>query len=166
MRIIVSDSSALIDLKKGGLLEALLSLPFEFVIPAALLDAELLSFAKGEIALLQKQMTAATLDGTGMDRAQAVLAASPALSTYDCIAFIVAEDHPGCIMLTGDKRLREKAEAAGMECHGVLWVVDELARARLTTAKTLLRALLAWQDDSTVQLPLRELEAMIARFKR
>lgn len=35
MRIIVSDSSALIDLRKGGLLELFFKLPFEFVIPDA-----------------------------------------------------------------------------------------------------------------------------------
>jgi len=44
MRIIISDSSALIDLRKGEILELFLRLPFEFVIPDALLESELLSF--------------------------------------------------------------------------------------------------------------------------
>ena len=69
-------------------------------------------------------------------------------------------------MLTGDRRLREKAEAAHVECHGVLWVIEELAKARLTTVKALLHALLVWHSDSTVRLPRAELEAMVARFKR
>ena len=38
MRIIVSDSSCLIDLRKVGLVEAFLKLPYEFLIPNTLFD--------------------------------------------------------------------------------------------------------------------------------
>ncbi len=41
MRIIVNDSSALIDLKKGGLLEIFLGLPFTLVVSDDLLADEL-----------------------------------------------------------------------------------------------------------------------------
>ena len=44
MRIVVSDSSCLIDLRKVSLLEALLELPYEFVIPNTLFEDELLKF--------------------------------------------------------------------------------------------------------------------------
>ena len=42
MRIIVSDSSCLIDLRKVGLLDAFLKLPYEFLIPNTLFEDELL----------------------------------------------------------------------------------------------------------------------------
>lgn len=166
MRIIVSDTSALIDLKKGRLLDAFLGLPYEFIIPAALLDTELLSFSKTEITALRKRMTVATLDGKGMEAVQAILADCPALSTYDGIAFVVAQERPGCIMLTGDRRLRERAETFHMECHGVLWVIQEIEKARLASANVILKALLAWQDDFTVRLPRADLDALITRFKQ
>ena len=164
MRIVVSDTSALIDIKKGGLLFALLALPFGFVIPAVLLDAELLSFSRSEIAVLRKHMTVASLDGNGMDRVQALLLECPALSVPDGIAFVVAAERPGCIMLTADKRLRERAESARIESHGVLWVVDQIAQAGLASSKEILSALRNWRDDLLVRLPHHELEAMIERF--
>lgn len=42
MRVIVSDSSALIDLAKAELIEAAFSLPFEFQVPDVLLADELI----------------------------------------------------------------------------------------------------------------------------
>jgi hypothetical protein len=34
----------------------------------------------------------------------------PALSLLDGFALVFAEKHPGCILLTGDKRMRSRAE--------------------------------------------------------
>jgi predicted nucleic acid-binding protein len=44
MRIVVSDSSCLIDLRKVSMLDLLLKLPYEFLIPNTLLEEELLKF--------------------------------------------------------------------------------------------------------------------------
>jgi hypothetical protein len=52
MRIIVSDSSCLIDLKKASLLGVFLSLPYEILIPNTLFEDELLSFTAGEKRML------------------------------------------------------------------------------------------------------------------
>ena len=166
MRIIVNDSSALIDLKKGGLLEVLVELPFEFVVSDALLADELLSFTKHDIAFMRRKMTVATLDGSEMLRVAAIQASSVALSFHDCSALVMAQRESGCILLTGDRRLRTKAEAAQVECHGVLWIVEELAKAKLALPKTLLKALEAWREDSTVRLPSTELNQAINRYKR
>jgi predicted nucleic acid-binding protein len=166
MRIIVNDSSALIDLKKGGLLEVLVELPFEFVVSDALLADELLSFSRHETAFMRRKMTVATLDGSEMLRVAALQAASPNLSFHDCSSLIIAQRESGCILLTGDRRLRTRAEAAQVECHGVLWIVEELAKAKLALPKTLLKALETWREDSTVRLPSGELSQAISRFKR
>jgi len=48
MRIVVSDSSCLIDLKKASLLGVFLSLPYEILIPNTLFEDELLKFIYGE----------------------------------------------------------------------------------------------------------------------
>ena len=48
MRIIVSDTSCIIDLRKADLLEALLALPYTFVMPDALFEDELLSLTPAE----------------------------------------------------------------------------------------------------------------------
>jgi hypothetical protein len=44
MRIIVSDSSCLIDLRKASLLDVFLRLPYEIVIPNTLFEEELIRF--------------------------------------------------------------------------------------------------------------------------
>ena len=41
--------------------------------------------------------------------------------------------------------------------HGVLWVVDEMAAARVCPPSLLLEALRAWRDDPTVFLPKHEI---------
>jgi len=56
MRIVVSDSSCLIDLRKVSLLDALLRLPCEFLIPNTLFEDELLKFtATQKKALLRAE---------------------------------------------------------------------------------------------------------------
>ena len=65
----------------------------------------------------------------------------PQLSVHDGFAFALAEDHPGCILLTGDSKLRALAKRHAIEVHGVLWVLDEIYRMRLASAAALLAAL-------------------------
>ena len=46
----------------------------------------------------------------------------------------------------------------------MLWVIDEIHRNQIETAKTLLAALKAFSADPTVRLPKREVSASIKRF--
>jgi len=147
MRIIVSDSSCLIDLLKGGLLEAFLGLPYELVIPDVLLESDLLSFGKRDPTLLRHRVTVAKLSGDGVARVSSIISDWPTLSFFDGFAFVVAEERPGCILLTSNDRLRERAQATEMECRGVLWVVDEVLDAGLATKKMVQRAKEIWRDD-------------------
>ncbi len=167
MRIIVSDSSCLIDLRKASLLEAFLNLPYEIVIPDTLFAEELLKFTGAEKRLLVKGgMKVAELPGEGVLRAQAVQARFPALSIHDCFAFALAEANPGCILLTGDGWLRPVATDHRIEVHGVLWVIDEMHKAGTTNETEILAALELFENDMTVRLPPRELRASIRRFKK
>ena len=52
MQIIISDTSCLIDLRKGGLLSGLLALPYRFAIPLPLFEDELLDMSTREKAML------------------------------------------------------------------------------------------------------------------
>lgn len=166
MRIIVNDSSALIDLRKGGLLEFLVELPFEFVISDGILADELLSFKRSEIAFMRRRMNVVTLDGIEIQVVARLQRQHPALSLHDCSSLVIAQRESGCILLTGDRRLRVCAEAVPIECHGVLWVVEELTKAKLVSEKLLIKALEIWRDDSTVRLPAAALFQAISRMKR
>jgi predicted nucleic acid-binding protein len=165
MRIIVSDSSCLIDLKKASLLGVFLSLPYEILIPNTLFEDELLSFTAGEKRmLLQSGLQVVDMPGQQVLRAREVITSRPRLSVHDGFAYALAEMHTGSILLTGDGQLRALATFNKIEVHGVLWVVDEIHRGRLTTAKALHAALGLLADDPTVRLPKQELSAAIDRF--
>ena len=150
---------------KGGLLEIFLGLPFTLVVSDDLLADELLSFTKAESAVMRRKMAVASLDGEEMELVAQTQREAPALSLHDCAAFVLAQREDGCILLTGDRRLRAKAEGAEIECHGVLWAVEQIAAEKLATTKTLIKTLKAWRDDSTVRLPHAELTQLIARLK-
>ena len=64
MRIVVSDSSCLIDLRKASLLDALVRLPYELLIPNTLFEEELLKFtAAQKRALLRGGLQVIDLPG-------------------------------------------------------------------------------------------------------
>ena len=107
MRIVVSDSSCLIDLRKVSLLDTFLRLPYEFLIPNTRFEEELLKFTAAQNkALIHGGLKIVDLPDERVLRAQEVLRRIPQLSVHDGFAFALAESHPGCILLTGDSKGR------------------------------------------------------------
>ena len=166
MRIIVSDSSCLIDLRKASLLDAFLKLPYEILIPNTLFEGELLKLTSAQKkSLVRGGLKVMDLPGERVLRAQQVVRGAPQLSIHDGFAFALAETHEGCILLTGDGSLRTLATAHKIEVHGVLWVVDEIHANKLTAGASLHAALVLLSQDPAVRLPRRELTASIKRFE-
>lgn len=166
MRIVVSDSSCLIDLRKASLLDALVQLPYELLIPNTLFEDELLKFtAAQKRALLRGGLQVIDLPGDRVTRAVEVSREVPRLSIHDGFAFALAEQHEGCVLLSGDGALRTYAAACAMEVRGVLWVIDELHRHEIVPVAALLDALALFAADATVRLPAREVAAYIRRYQ-
>ncbi len=164
MRIIVSDSSCLIDLRKASLMEAFLELPFEVLIPNTLFEDELLKFtAAQKRTLLRAGLKVVDIPGPGVMRAREVILENPHLSIHDGFAFVLAENHKGCVLLTGDGRLRALAAKNSIDVHGVLWVIDQIHKNG-GSAATCHKALVTLSKDPAVRLPPRELAAAIKRF--
>jgi predicted nucleic acid-binding protein len=162
MRIVISDNSCLIDLRKASLLDALLSLPYEFIIPNTLFEEELIKFTPAQKReLIRRGLKVIDLPGEAVLRAQAIMRRLPKLSVHDGFAYALAENHPGCILLTGDNELRTAAIEAKMEVHGILWVIDELHRHKIKSPTVLLAALQALSADPIVRLPRKDLTAII-----
>ena len=160
MRIVISESSCLVDLRKASLLDALLSLPYQFLIPNTLFEEELINFTAAQKKdLIQRGLKVSDLPGEAVLRAQAHVRRLPKLSVNDGFAFALAESHPGCILLTGNNELRAAATQAKMEVHGILWVIGELHRTNIEPAAALLAAMQALSADPTVRLQSKELEA-------
>lgn len=165
MRILISDTSCLIDLRKASLLEAFVRLPYDLVIPDVLLEQELVNFSTVDKELLQKELRVVSLPGERVIRVQSVNRDYPALTLNDCFAFVLAEQTPNCILMTGDRRLRDLATSSSIEVHGILWVIDEMYEAKSATVSQLYSALLLFKADSTVRLPANDLNRWIERYQ-
>ena len=167
MRIIVSDTSCIIDLHKVELLLALFELPYTFVIPHSLFENELLRLTEQEKEeLLQRGLEVRELDGDGVARAQEYLNTHRALQLNDCFALRMAEEIEDAILMTGDATLRAVATSKTIEVHGVLWTADELDKHEVADRTVLQLAMRAFQDDPLVFLPEDELRRRIHRFGR
>lgn len=166
MRIVVSDSGCLIDLRKASLLDALVQLPYELLIPNTLFEDELLKFTAAQRrALLRGGLQVVDLPGDRVTRAVEVSREVPRLSIHDGFAFALAEQHEGCVLLSGDGALRAYAAMCEIEVRGVLWVIDELHRHGIVPVAVLLDALALFAADETVRLPAREVAAYIRRYQ-
>ena len=181
MRILISDTSCLIDLRKVSLLEVFVQLPYDFVIPDVLFEQELVQFSNAEKELIEKKLRVLSLPGEWIGRVQSVNRDYPALTLNDCFAFVLAEQTPDCILMTGDRSLRDlrkvygvalppvklckKATISGIEVHGVLWGIDEMYTMQVATANQLYSALLLFKTDSTVRLPAYDLNRWIERYR-
>ena len=167
MRIVVSDTSCMIDLRKVALLEALLRLPYTFVMPDTLFEDEWLCLADDEKeTLLDLGLDVRSLSGELVQRAGGYFNQHARLKLNDCFALTLAEDIGDCVLLTGDGPLRRVAEDNGIEVRGVLWITDELEAHKVESAAVLHAALRMFRDDDLVFLPPDEIVRRMRRLAR
>ena len=162
--VVVNDASCLIDIRKGGLLSELCSLPYRFIVPLPIRESEILDFHDWEWKQLDRAgMITYDLTPKEVDHALDLKRRHPALSANDCFCFVSAWIHQG-ILLTGDALLRRVATANGLRVHGALWIVDQLEAVGTCPRPLLIDALKCWQADDTVFLPEHEIFARLAKL--
>lgn len=166
LKIVVSDSSVLMDLAKTGLIEPTVALPFEFMIPDVMLATELLDLGRykaKDLAKLGFQIGA--LDGAETVNAVGYFRQHRAqLSLNDCFAWRLAEVHQG-ILMTGDGDLRKLAGRNGVEVHGVLWAIELMAQHDTCPKSRLAICLEQLDADPLVRLPRAALRALREKLK-
>ena len=167
MRIIISDSSCLNDMHKGGLLRAMFRLPFQFVIPQPLFKEELERISEEEKQeMIALGMEVIVLPGEQVSQAQIYFNENRLLVLNYCFALVLAEETEESILFTADKALRQLADSKNIETHGILWGIDMLEEHTDIAPQTLLDALLAFEADPQVWLPEDELKTRIRRLRR
>lgn len=161
VRLLISDSSVLIDMVVGGLDEAMFRLSWEFAVPDILFQDELSARhadlpAKG-LQLLELSGEA-ILDAYDLRKRNRRLGVSP----YDCMGVVLAR-REGCPLLAGDGALRTLARDEGVEVRGTLWVMKELFKAGLVDTA---RARAAYQEmkHRGSRLPWDQVEEQLERF--
>lgn len=164
MRVLVSDASILIDLAKWSLLEDLFRLPFEFAIPDALYDDELIDLGTIDREQLKALgLRIEHLDPDGMAKAIAYQMARPKLTFHDCLAVTLAVDNDWPL-LTGDKRMRTLAEEEHVEVHGLLWLIDRYTEYGVVQQPVIVRALKGMLEDPRTRVPHAEIKKRLAQL--
>lgn len=161
MSFLVSDTSVIIDLDRGDLLEAAFHLEDQFVVPDLLfareLDADFGARLRGLGVVIE------SLDAGEVRRAAQLARTERRLSVADTFAFALAHGR-GWTLLTGDGTLRLVAEAQGIAVHGVLWIIDRIEETGLHDAPTLHACLSKAAAHPRCRLPRREVEVRLRRY--
>lgn len=165
IRVIVNDASCLIDLHKVGLLPAMLTLPYRFIVPLPIRYSEMLDLTAGDWRQLNDcGLETFELQAELVGEAVRLTQENPGLSANDCFCLVTARHVRDGMLLTGDRRLRRVAQAAGLRVHGVLWVIDQLHANGLYGASGLRAVLEAWRGDRAVFLPRTEIDNRLRRL--
>jgi hypothetical protein len=162
-RILVSDTSVLIDLERGNLIEAAFRLSGELVVPDLLYDRELKAYNGPELVGLGLRVE--SLDGAGVNQALGYRRQVAALSLPDAFALSIAKTE-GDILLTGDKALRTLAGTETVECHGVLWVLDQMNHEGAATIQEIHDGLQLMAGHPRCRLPRGEVTKRLNRLAK
>lgn len=161
MAVLVSDTSVLIDLERGQLLEEMFRLPFEFAVPD-LLYARELAGPLGE-QLMALGLRVEVLTPAELSRATIARRQNARLSTPDTFALAIAQSRQWTL-LTGDGALRELAHAERIDMRGVLWLFDQLADGNHVALDRLHQGLNTIFAHPRCRLPANEVRRRLARF--
>jgi hypothetical protein len=161
MIILVSDSSVLIDLERGGLLEPAFSCGLTMVVPDLLYERELEAengpllrrLGLGVVALVPDEVT----------YAQQLRREQSGLSLPDCFALSCARrsDHA---LVTGDKLLRTEAQSRHCTVYGLLWILDQMESSGKVGATLLHEGLTRISNHPRSRLPHAEVRTRLHRW--
>lgn len=161
MPVLVSDTSIIIDLERGNLLEDLFRLPFEFAVPDLLFDRELSGPLGNQLLALGLRVEELAPDE--LTRAIALRRERAALSTPDTFAFAIAELR-AWPLLTGDGALRQLAKDSGVPTHGVLWICDCFAEHATVSNERLHEGLTDISTHPRCRLPAADVRVRLKRY--
>ena len=165
MKVLVSDSSILIEFLKCELLDKMFALEFEFAVPDLLFHEELIDLgAYSRRDLLGLGLRVESLDAEGVKTAMAYQSERPALSLVDSFALAMAT-HQGWRLLTEDRTMRNVAESKGISHRDSLWVIDNMLAAGILSASQVVALLEAMRDDPRCPVPKREMDVRLGLLR-
>ncbi len=164
MKVLVSDSSILIEFSKRELWDKMFHLEFQFAAPDLLFHEELIVLgAYSRQDLLAFGLRVESLDAEGVETAIVFQSERPALSLVDSFALALA-NRQGWRLLTEDRTMRSVAQSKGIVHRDALWVVDKMLDAGILSAPQVVAVLEAMRDDPRCPVPKAELAGRIRRL--
>ncbi|MCY4618741.1 MAG: hypothetical protein OXD50_09355 [Chloroflexi bacterium] len=165
MKVLVSDSSILIEFSKREILHTMFELEYQFAVPDLLFHEELIdlgSYSRQDLLGFGLRVEALSTDGVAT--AVAYQAERAALSLVDAFALTLAGIHRWPI-LTEDRTMRRFAESKSISHLDALWIVDRMLVAGVLPGTQALVALDAMLNDPRCPLPKPELARRIGHLR-
>ena len=156
---ISSDTNIWIDFYEIRHVDHPFLLEHEFYLSAAAYEDELIKSDELREELLEHGLRVADITDEEFTMAETYRRIYRKLSIYDAFALAIAKARSWTLM-TGDHPLRTAAEREGIECHGVIWVYDELLRSGKINTESFreaMESLLVAVQDGRCRLPVNEL---------
>lgn len=158
MHVLLSDTSVLMDLERGALLETAFRLPFSFVVSDLLYKRELEALYGQRLKALGLHIE--SLDSCALQSALRFRKQELHLSLPDAFALTLANLH-GWILLTGDSALRKFAQTKTVHCHDVLWLLEQMHRYKCDTPEALYHGLKTISAHPRCRLPQTEIREQL-----
>ena len=159
--ILVSDTSVLIDLERGGFLEVMFALPHQFAVPDVLYQREMQGWGA---RLVELGLRVEEVSKDGVASALRYRSEKRFLSVPDSFALALAKER-AWTLLTGDGDLRILATGENVDCHGVLWLLDRMEEAGMPGLQALHDGLTALSSHQRCRLPRREITIRLQRYR-
>jgi hypothetical protein len=143
------------------MLEVAFRLKRGFSVPDLLYERELKHYNGSRLVELGLRIE--ELDADGVARAQHFIRSSPALTIADSFALALAQAR-AWTLLTGDGPLRALAATEGVDCHGALWLLDQMEQETVVSIQQLYDGLRRISSHVRCRLPAAEVRARLARY--
>jgi predicted nucleic acid-binding protein len=163
MTVLVSDTSVLIDLERGGLLDFCFQLPFVFAVPDLLYRRELVQMDGAQ--LVARGLRVEELTGEELSLAQNIRSEHRKLSLPDVYAYTLAATRKWTL-LTGDGALRALAQTSHIPFFGVLWVLDQCFETGIADSNTIADSLATIAAHPRCRLPRTEIQTRLTRYRK
>jgi predicted nucleic acid-binding protein len=161
--LLICDTSIVIDLERGDVVEAAFRTSYELAVPDVLYRRELEPYNGALLRGLGLKVL--TLESAGIGLAVAYRSGEPKISFTDSMALALAKA-TGSILLTGDGALRSLADNETVVCHGLLWLFDVFESQDTLDVGSLHSALTLIKNHPTCRLPRHEVEKRLAHYAK
>lgn len=159
---LVIDTSILIDLHRGGVLEICFRLPFRFLAPDVIVAES--RTPNAETLVAHGWLEEVGFSGEEVAQVLALVETWRRVSANDLFAFFAARRRQA-ILLTGDKALRRVAEQHGVEVHGIFWLLEQMVTYRILSSTEAAQALRSMRAQGS-RLPESLYHQHLAQWER